>query len=222
MFSWYPSMWAAMRALLAAEKGAGTLLEEFREQGERWGYADAGQVHAMQLLLFAADHRVAATTLPRIEAAVGDATARGGPAVRDRWSAALAFAWAVAGRTGDARLELDRRAADGFAADPDDLAKLHQLCLGADAAHRTGHAGRRRGAPAAAGAVDRARRRARVGRGVRRRGRPLPRAGRGDRGRRRRRRGAPAPRGDPQRELGAHGWAVRGAGRAGVHTARDR
>lgn len=140
MFAWYPSMWAAMRALLAADHDAGALLEEFREQGERWGYADTGQVHAMQMLLFAADHGVTATTLPRIEATVADTVARDGPVARDRWSASLAFGWAVAGRADDARRELDRRAADGFAGVPDDLAKLHQLCLGADAAHRTGHA----------------------------------------------------------------------------------
>ncbi len=140
MFSWYPSMWAAMRALLAADRNAGTLLEEFREQGDRWGYADAGQVHAMQLLLFAVDHGVVATTLPRIEATVAETVARQGPTGRDRWSASLAYAWAVAGRTGAACDELDRRAADGFAAIPDDMAKLHQLCLAADAAHRTGHA----------------------------------------------------------------------------------
>ncbi|TCK21603.1 ATP-binding protein [Pseudonocardia endophytica] len=210
MFSWYPSMWTAMRALLAADRDAGTALEEFREQGDRWGYADAGQVHAMQLLLFAADHGVTATTLPRIEAAVADATARGGPPVRGRWSAALAYAWALAGRTADARAELDLRAADRFAAVPDDLARLHQLCLGADAAHRTGHAAAATAllpllAPWAGHVVVLGSGAACVGAADHFLGLAAATAGRTDAAVGHLRRGIAA-----NERLGAHGWAVRG------------
>ena len=49
LYLWYPAMWRAMEALRTGDPASAQLIEQFRIEGTRWGYQDAGLVHLVQL-----------------------------------------------------------------------------------------------------------------------------------------------------------------------------
>ncbi|MEW6474519.1 MAG: adenylate/guanylate cyclase domain-containing protein [Actinomycetota bacterium] len=127
LFFWYPPMWRAMGALFAGDfDTAAGLIEHFRAEGDRWHYRDADLVHAVQVLQLHGGRGRADLARPVVEAVAARAPVRSAPI--------LAWCYAQAGMSDDARRQLDVVTADELAAVPDDLSRSYVLSLCAEAA----------------------------------------------------------------------------------------
>jgi class 3 adenylate cyclase len=123
---WYPAMWAAMRSLLTGDADAAALVEDFREEGTRWHYADVLRVHAVQALEL---HSLLGTpehALPLLRQLKQEAPLR--------WAPVLAAGLARAGALVEARTELAAHAATDFRELPQDLSRTFCLALYAECA----------------------------------------------------------------------------------------
>ncbi len=123
---WYPPMWRAMGALLSGDAEGEALVEQFRHNGERWGYRDVGQVYRAQMLHLHADRGTVEAALPLLESVRSEFPAR--------WAPLLAYGYARVGRIDDARHELTVHGGNGFASIPRDLSWSYLAALCADAA----------------------------------------------------------------------------------------
>jgi DNA-binding SARP family transcriptional activator len=129
LFEWQITVWEAMRALLAGRlDGAERLATEALSFGVRSEGVTASQYYAIQII---------AVRREQLRIAELESSARGlGEANPGRlaWRAGLAMLLAETGRPQEARAELDRLAADGFADIPRDGDWLMTVTLLADAA----------------------------------------------------------------------------------------
>jgi class 3 adenylate cyclase len=123
---WYPAMWAAMRALLAGDADAAVLVEDFREEGTRWHYADVLRVHAVQALEL---HTLLGTpehALPLLRQLRQEEP--------KRWAPVLSAGLARAGALDEASAELAAHAANDFRDLPQDLSRSFCLAMYAECA----------------------------------------------------------------------------------------
>ena len=133
LFLWYPAMWRAMMALFAGSfPAADALVEEFRQEGQRWHYGDAELVYAVQRMQLLIE-------LGRPEAAL--AVVRPvADAAPERFAPALGAALARAGRLDEAADQLALHGRHDFTTLPQDLSLAYSLALSAEAAALLGDA----------------------------------------------------------------------------------
>ena len=131
LYLWYPSMWAAMRALLHGElDSADPLVQRFREEGERWHYQDALRVHTVQALELHTQQGTPEASLPLLQSLL--------PEDPDRWTPVLATALARAENYDEAQTLLDTQARERFQRIPKDLSRTYLLALLAECADAVG------------------------------------------------------------------------------------
>ncbi|GAA4408429.1 hypothetical protein GCM10023168_25780 [Fodinibacter luteus] len=126
LYLWYPAMWRAMEALRTGDPAAAQLIEQFRIEGTRWGYQDAGLVHLVQAVALGVDHGTVAQVLAVHEPVLLP--------MAERFAVVLAYAHMAAGDAEKARRHLHRPASDGFESLPRDLSLLYNLAYAAEAA----------------------------------------------------------------------------------------
>ncbi len=131
LYLWYPAMWRAMEALRTGDSAAARLIEQFRIEGTRWGYQDAGLVHIAQALALGVVQGTSAEVLAANEPALLP--------IAERFALVLAYANVAAGNVEEARRHLTRPASDGFESLPRDLSLLYNLAYAAEAAAMLGH-----------------------------------------------------------------------------------
>ena len=131
LYTWYPPMWEAMRALLAGRHPeAAELTLRFAEAGRRAHYADVGQVEAIQRFQLHIQTGDVAAAMP--------AVLERSESWPERWAFAPALGYALLGDRERAQAHLDVVTRDDLANVPDDLSAGCVLAYAAQAASRLG------------------------------------------------------------------------------------
>jgi hypothetical protein len=123
-------MWQAMDALRRGDPSAGSLIEAFRVEGERWHYRDVRLVHAVQFLHHAVDTGEAARGLPFVESLLAE--------MPERFAPVTAYGAAAAGLDGRAAELVAVHAGTRFERLPRDLSWLYNISLCAETAAHLG------------------------------------------------------------------------------------
>ena len=133
LFLWYPAMWRAMTALFAGDlTAADALVEEFRDDGQRWHYGDVERVHTVQRLQLHLELGTPETWLGEAHPVAAESP--------ERFAPALAVGLARAGRLDEAAAQLAVHARHDFTSLPSDLSLAYCLALSVDTAALLGDA----------------------------------------------------------------------------------